>query len=198
MHDWRLHKLSIGTTSPGQSVRTQEMLGMCQRTPPAFLGRNSTTNDPRRGRTARCRLHFGSMGQAYPTKKRGCCCEQFRRQPEVVLRRVVRSNPCHRSMPAKGSCTCNWRGNRVCRRNATGVGWPRPSVRLQGIRKALLRCCLQSWNPKGSIKGASSGRLVRVEHHLHRPPVPNLRIGWIHRSQWPQSALSGACSARLH
>ncbi len=51
MHDWRLHKLSIGTTSPGQSVRAQEMLGMCQRTPPAFPSRNSTTNDPRAGRS---------------------------------------------------------------------------------------------------------------------------------------------------
>lgn len=53
VHDWRLHKLSIGTTSPGQSVRAQEMLGMCQRTPPAFLDRNSTTNDPRTGRSVK-------------------------------------------------------------------------------------------------------------------------------------------------
>lgn len=102
MHDWRLHKLSIGTTSPGQSVRALEMLGTCQRTPPAFPSRNSTTNDPRVGRATTTSARFRLDGVA-PLQ-----CDT-----------VVAASAWTASQ--RNGSFCNGSGSRACRCDAAGA-----------------------------------------------------------------------------
>ena len=135
VHDWRLHKLSIGTTSPGQSVRTQEVLGMCQRTPPAFRGQNSTTNDRREGLATKASACFGLDGAPHPNTTMGLPASQRRPMARAPSLQVRLSGRCARTCPSAACGHGYPKGTIRSGRQAGGhrQGLPVPYPRMDGV-----------------------------------------------------------------